>query len=402
MMRWAKRALRLVLAATCASQALGQGGARAESKQPFEIVRSIQSIQDQIVLGNASARAKLPKVIEQLAERLQAVDQEVWRDTRNARAAVIYTLSGGPPRVIRKVIEVGLSPAPDLDLMRGTLAYVEGREAEARKILLQIDATALPPLLGGHVAMIQSALVAKADPGEAIRLLDQARVMAAGTLVEEAALRRELVLAQESAGIDKFAALSSEYIWRFPNSVYFESFRQRFASATVHFGLASEPGQFAKLENLAGKLEPASQLKLYLQIAQKGIIGGKADAARLAAGKAVQLSGDGSAERARAALYEAAALILTGQFEAGTSELATVDAARLPGQDAELKEAVAALAMSIREDPGKAHGQPAPEFAEHGVSPEGESGTSASASGLIDLARQKLDQIDEVLERKGF
>jgi hypothetical protein len=100
------------------------------------------------------------------------------------------------------------------------------------------------------VAMIQSALVAKEDPGEAIRLLDQARVLAPGTLVEETALRRELVLADEIADIDKFTFLSSEYIWRFPSSAYFESFRQRFVASTIHFGLTIKPTQFAALEEL--------------------------------------------------------------------------------------------------------------------------------------------------------
>lgn len=82
-----------------------------------------QAIQDQIVRGSASARAKLPKLIELISERLLAVAQDVWRDPRNARAAVIYTLSGGQARVIRKVIEFGLSPEPELALMHGALAY---------------------------------------------------------------------------------------------------------------------------------------------------------------------------------------------------------------------------------------------------------------------------------------
>lgn len=400
MIGWAKPALGLAVAAW-ASQAFGQEGAQPESKQPFEVVRSIQAIQDQIVLGSVSARAKLPKLIEQLSERLLAADREVWRDTRNARAAVIFTLSGGQSRVVRRVIETGLSPEPDLELMRGTLAYVEGREAEAKRILSRIDAKTLTPVPGGHVAMIQSALVAKDNPGEAVRLLDQARILAPGTLVEEAALRRELVLTDEIADIDKFTGLSSQYIRRFPNSVYFESFRQRFASSVVHLGMASEPAQFAKLEKLVGELDSASQLKLYLQIAQKGLIDGKTGAARFAAGKAVQLSEDGNVERVRSKLYEAAALILTDQFETGISELDAVDGSRLPKQDVELKGAVAALAKFIGNDPGKPQGPVAAQPNEHGVSPTGDLGVSASASALIDLVQEKLGQADEVLERKA-
>jgi chemotaxis protein MotC len=101
-------------------------------------------------------------------------------------------------------------------------------------------------------------LVAKDDPHEAMQLLDKAGVMLPGTVVEEAALRRGLVLAQEVHGIDKFAALSSEYVWRFPNSEYFESFRQQFALASIHFSLTANSDDWAKIEKLISKLEPAS------------------------------------------------------------------------------------------------------------------------------------------------
>jgi chemotaxis protein MotC len=401
MTRWRKPALSFVFAAIAVSQAFGEDAARIEAKQPFEIIRSIQAIQDQIVRGNASARAKLPRLIEQISERLLAADRETWRDPRNARAAVIYTLSGGQARVIRKVIEFGVSPGPELDLMRGSLAYVEGHEADAKKILAGIDAKALPSTVAGHVAMIQSALMAKEDPLQAMRLLDQARVLAPGTLVEETALRRELVLADQISDIEKFTYLTSEYIWRFPNSAYFESFRQRFISSAIHFALTAKPGEFAALEELVGQADSAGQLALYLQMAQRGIVEGKPSTARFAAGKAVLLSEDGRAERERAKLYESAALILTDQFEKGVAELETVDTSRLAKQDIELKGAITSLAKMIGNGTANSQTAEAPGRDEYRVSPSGEFSTVAAASELIDLVQRKLGQADEVLEGGG-
>jgi chemotaxis protein MotC len=185
MRQLASHALILAFCLGLASRASGQGAAPPEAKQLFEIVRSIQAIQDQVVLGNAGAKSRLPKVIMQLSERLLNANPEVWRDQKNARGALLYALSGGTAKVIRKVLDLGLSPAPDLELMRGTLAYLEGRHEEAKNSLSQINASALPPALGGHIAMIQSALIAKDDPREALRLLDKARVMLPGTLVKQ-------------------------------------------------------------------------------------------------------------------------------------------------------------------------------------------------------------------------
>lgn len=393
--------LALGLALVWASSAPGQTAAPPEAKQPFEIVRSIQAIQDQIVLGGANAKVRLPKVIAQLSERLLAANPEVWRDPKNAHAAVVYALSGGPAKVIRKVIDIGLSPAPDIELMRGTLAYTEGRHEEAKASLSHIDASTLAPALGGHIAMIQSALIAKDDPREALRLLDQARVLLPGTLVEEAALRRALILAEEITDIDRFAALSSEYVWRFPNSEYFGSFRQQFDSASIHFGLAADSSGAAKLEKLIGTLETASQLRLYLEIGYRGIVGGKARAALLAAGKAKQFSQPGTVEHERAVLYEAAALLLTGQFEAGVAELNVVDARPLPRQDVELKDATASLAKMIGDPSVTASGPAAPEAAETTMASPNALSASASASALLELVQQKLGQTDDVLETKS-
>lgn len=399
-MRGAKLTLCAAMAVIHAGHALGQSQVKPESKQPFEFIRSIQAIQDQMVLGNASAKEKLPKMMEVISERLLATDREAWRTTKNAQAAVIFTLSGGKSKVLRKALESGQSPDQDLELMRGALAYVEGRDADAKKILLPIDAKTLASGVGGHIAIIQSALVAKDDPSAAMGLLDQARILAPGTLVEEAALRRELVLAGELADFDKFAALSRQYIWRFSRSVYFDNFQQRFTTSIVKFCVASENAQFGRIEKLMGELDSREQLRLYLQIAQKAVINGKVGSAHFAAEKAVQLSNDGSMEKARAKLYEAATLILTDQFEVGQGELETIDSSLLPKADLELKEAIASLARLIRNGPDTTPAVSTSEQNDQAAFPPDELGGSASVSALIDFAQRKLGQTDELLERR--
>ena len=394
-------ALGMVACLGLATHAWGQGAASQEVKQPFEIVRSVQAIQDQIVLGNAGAKSRLPRVIAQLSERLLAANPEVWRDAKNARAAIVYALSGGPAKVVRRVLDLGTSPGPDLELMRGVLAYLEGRHEEAKKILSQVDTSALPPALGGNIAIIQSVLIAKDDPREAMRLLDKARVMLPGTVVEEAALRRALVLAKQMSDIDKFAYLSSEYIWRFPKSEYFENFRQQFAAAVIHFSLAEPPGASFQTEKLIAKLESSSQLALYLQIGYLATIAGKAGTALSAAVKAKQLSGDGTSERARAGVYDAAALLLTGHFEAAIQELDSVDDRQLPRSDLELKEATSSLAKMIGESAANVSDRIAPEAAQAANVSANASGASASVSMLIAQVQIKLAQADQLLQRKS-
>lgn len=397
--------LTLALAVICgyAGKAGGQEQTQIQlqprSKQPFELVRSIEAIQDQVVLGNAAAQINLPKLIGQIAGRLLAADSAVWRDAKNARAAVVYTLSGGQPRVIRKILEFGGSPELETNLMKGTLAYVEGREAKAKQILLPIDAKTLAAAVGGHIAMIQAALVLPDDPSKAMRLLDQARLLSPGTLVEEAALRREIFLAGKMADLDQFSYLSSQYIRRFPHSVYADNFRRGFSESIMNFGLKSEASQFTKLKTLLNEMSATDQLELYLKIAQSGVVNGKIGLARLAAEQAVRLSKDGSIESARSRLYEAAALILTGSPETGVAELESVDATRLPKRDAELKEAVAAMAKQIRNDADESLSLNEPEPVQDAARPRPDAGANAATAALIFSAEAALKQADALLQR---
>lgn len=376
-------------------------GSEPGGRQPFEIIRSMQAIQDQVVLGSAEAHAKLPKLIGRIAERLLGADPAVWRDAKNARAAVVYVLSGGRPRVVKKILEFGVSPEQETILMEGALAYVEGREAKAKHILSPIDARGLASPVGGHIAMVQSALIAKEDPAKAIQLLDQARILAPGTLVEEAALRRAIFLSDETKDFERFAALSSQYIRRFPKSVYADNFRKRFSDFVTHFGATSEAAEFVRLEKLLSEVDSENRLRLYLKIAQSGLLNGKIGAARLAAERAAGLSKEGSVEAARSMLYGAAALVLTNSLERGVGQLESLDASKLARRDAELKEAVVAIANQIRKDPEDSQSSTGGEPTRQAAILRRESEGVASASQLIESTESALDLTEAILKRSA-
>jgi chemotaxis protein MotC len=136
-----------------------------------------------------------------------------------------------------------------------------------------------------------------------------------------------------------------------------------------------------------------------LQIARRAVIDGKMDAARFAAAKATGLSGEGTIERARSMLYEAAALILTDQFQPGLAKLESIDQGALPKHDYELREAIAAVAARIGELPRKVGANDAGEPETRRSTLPAAANASASASALIGLVEQRLSLADEVLER---
>lgn len=319
---------------------------------PFEMVRALQTLQAQIAGGNAAAVAAQRELLSVMEKTFLAADTAVWRDGRNARAAVTYTLSGGSPRLMRSLLALDPPIAIDADLATGALAYIENREDEARKRLLPLDARSLPMSLGGQVALVQAGLIAREDLPRAIRLLDDARLLMPGTLVEEAALRREVFLVAQTGNLDRFEFLSQHYLRRFGTSIYAEDFRQRFATAIARLGIADGDDRFPRLEAILKSSDPENQRALFLQLAQAAVVHGKLGTARSAAADAAALAPLGGSDAMRAGLYDSAASILPGKdIGEVRKRLAGLNRRQLGRRDVDLLDAAIAVAAAVGEVP---------------------------------------------------
>jgi chemotaxis protein MotC len=374
----------------------------AKTLQPFELVRSLESLQDQIVLGKADAQAKLPKLLAQTAAMI-AAEQKAWEDPRNLRAVITYAASGGQARVVRVVSGLGVARGDMKSLLDGVLAYVEGADDKAKEILLPIEAKTLPAPLAGHLALIQSNLVAVENPSKARNLLSLARVLAPGTLVEEAALRKEIFLADQSDDLDSFTNLSGQYIRRFDKSAYAENFRQRFRAAIMHFALTSDRARFSKLETVLALLEPEEAVRLLLATARSGLLTGKVEQARYAVEKAMASAQKESAEASRATLYATAIHVLAGDIDTGLAHLRSLEVGKLEKADVDLAHAVQNIAANIRALPaheGPIGAEPRP--SEAGPADSRENRASAAAAEVIRRAEAQLNDVGALLGRRGF
>ena len=401
-----------ILAGLFVSVALvGSGFAR--TRTPYEIVRSIQALHDQMTQGNRAAQAAMPNVLRKLAGGLVAAPRSAWRDPRNARAVVVYILSGGQIRVAQTALESGNCMPLEKRLIEGALAYLEGAKAKAKSLLGNVDPRSLDPAVGSHIALAQAALIAADNPVKAMSILDIARVLAPGTLVEDAALRREVFLAQKTANFKKFVALSGQYLRRFQHSVYADSFRRSFAKAITHMALLGAAGQRAQVMELANKLNVHEQLPLYLRIAQSAIVDGNVEVAKWASEQAALRAPRDSLEAHRAILYHGAASVLTTDYDSGLAELKGLKAKHLPHTDVLLQNAAIGVAQEIRVWPQSeqqadiAAGQqmteqavklPAPPTDPAKALPAALAATISSSDITIAQAQQMLAQSSAILE----
>jgi chemotaxis protein MotC len=328
------------------------GGAQADDKpsslrEPYHLVRSLQALQDQIGRGNIEAHNAQPALLKRLGEEFQAADISVWKDPRNSRAVLTFLLSGGAPEVVvalraRKVLDI------DDAILDGALAYVQGRPEEAKARLGTISARSFPPALGAEIAMVQSALLAQSDFKAAIERLDEVRLLMPGTLVEEAALRREIFLVGQVDDFDKFESLALQYFRRYRHSVYAGNFRQRFALAVARFSFVQQPDRFPRLVAIIDNLDQPSQRGLYLLVARTSLLRGKVEMTDLAARRIAALAEEGSDDRLRADLYRAAARVVTNANPEAIRDLQQIDVTKLAERDAELLAAALAMGRNVR------------------------------------------------------
>lgn len=320
--------------------------AEALSGEPFELVRALQAVQDGIANGDTAAHASHIALIRQIGEKFLAADASVWSNPQNGQAVVIYLLSGGAPQIVRKLPRDKINV--DARLFDGALAYVEGRQDEARDLLKDVKPRTISSGMGGQVALVQGALFARSEASLAIERLDDARLLLPGTLVEEAALRREILLVGQAEDFDKFEFLTLAYIRHYRNSVYAGDFWQRFSTGLTQSGLALDDRRFARIAALLEQVERASRLKLYLVIARGALVRGKLTVTRLAGERALTLSADATPDRERAHFYRGASRVLTDEYDGGFAELKGLDRAKLAERDILLLNATLQLALDVR------------------------------------------------------
>jgi chemotaxis protein MotC len=196
---WALAALALVVPAA----------AFADSANLADLVDKLRRIQLQIAQGDRGAYAVELNLLKTMGVAIAAARPETWKDRRQADSLVIYILSGGSLVAVAPLLKGDALAEPVRTLARGALAYVTNHEADAMSLLSKADLNALDARVAGEVAFARSVLETKRDAKAAVELLDGARLLAPGGLVEEAALRREIALLAEAKDVGRAAMLTS-------------------------------------------------------------------------------------------------------------------------------------------------------------------------------------------------
>ena len=375
--------------------------ARRVDAQPYELVRTLQSVQERIAEGAQPALKLQAKLLSHIAHKFLAMPARVWKSPRNGRAAVLFVLSGGRPAAVRGLVERGLLAPPYDQLLKGALAFTGGDREEALEQLGNVDVFELPAAMGGHVALIKSALLRNNDAKRALEEIDRALLLMPATLVEESAIRRGAELAGDDGNRELFVDYSAQYLRRYKASLYRSDFQRKFAHLAVQLEVAEAPEGAQLLDDLLGYLDEEERRRLYLEVSRLALVKGSGQLARFSAGRASELSPGGSLAGLRAQAYRAAAGVVSDDHEKALETLRGLNVKDLPAVDRALVEAALALAEEVTRMPVPANAAADRPQVHEGEAGADDGGTQSvpAESQVIARAEKLFAGVDQLIER---
>jgi chemotaxis protein MotC len=342
------------LAAHCLAASAGAVLADdATELAPYQMVRSLQLVQDRIANGDQAALPMQRKLLEMIDERFRETDSEDFVDERNYQALLVYAMSGGNPATIDRLLARLHLNETNRALGSGIVAYLKGDISAARAALDPVDPLKLPPDLGAFFALVKGSISGPEDPAAALRMFDEARLLSPGTLVEEAALRRSIALDARSGNAAHFLRVSDLYVRRFLLSPYASQFADAFVAAvvTLHGGIDLD-----QVDQVIAGMDPERQKVIYLRLARRSAIDGISDLSAYASGRAdaIRIDGADPASDPRALLYSSLAILTSDTVDQVLPKLKAIDPSRLSDSDRQLLAAAEAIAAEVTASPAPA------------------------------------------------
>lgn len=408
----APRHMAAVLASVASVLAASNVSAELAPLEPYQMVRSLQLVQDRIADGDHAAIPMQRKLIELIDERLRSTNSADYDDKRNYRALLIYAMSGGNPRTVEAIVR-GLSPeGEDAQLSAGILHYLRGNPGEATTSLKDVDPRNVASEVSAFLALVKGSIAANDDPEQSLVFLDLARVMGPGTLIEEAALRRSAALTISQRKPGEFLSISEQYVRRFLRSPY----ASQFADAFVE-GVAELQGSIDLdvVADIIGAMSLEQGKVIYLRLARRAAIDQQSELLVFARHGLEKMAAEvGSESDPRAILYSTVAAVTTDDVDAVRARLEAIDRRRLSAGDRMLLDAALRIVDEVTSMPAVATHEPMvnePAASEHGSTESGSRArtadarraddTSAQNAAFVGDVRKQLESIDQMLQETG-
>jgi chemotaxis protein MotC len=366
--------------------AIGVGRAsETEELAPFKMIRSLQYVQDSVVLGDHSAIEMQRFILGEIGERLRAADPAVFRDPRNVDAALVHVMSGGNPEILDYLTDRDVEGNFDSRVTDALRQYLRGKGPLIVENLSKAAPEYKNSRIGPYLFLILGNATSQQDPLAAMRYYDWARLTAPGSIIEEAALRRSVSLAARAGDPDRGFRYALTYARRYLTSPYASQFADVFVELAVdHFDAAAAQ----KVSEILAFMDPPRRREVYLRAARRAAIAGNQPLARLASKRAEELAGgSGSQAQMLASFYEGLASVPSDDVFAAAQTITAIPEEKLSPRDRALRQAARAIVDAVVRPPqDESPAQASLAIPEEHVRNEGETEPEDTGSGMSPFA----------------
>lgn len=315
---------------------------------PYTMLRSMQFVQDSVVLGDHSAGEMQRYIMGTIDKRLRTVDSSVFEDPRNVDAALVYAMSGGNPATLDYLVARDVQGYFDNRVTDVLRKYLAGKGLLVSKALLDMRKEYANTGIGPYLALIAGNSLMATKPREALRMYDWARLTAPGTIIEESALRRSITVALNAGLTKEGLDYSNQYARRFLHSPYAGEFADLFVALAVNnvrlIGLD-------KIRDTVDIMEPDRRQAIYLRMSRQATIAGQMELAKLAAREAAKIKSPSVSKGILASFYGGLAEIPSDNIDKAAQGLELVPEALLSPKDRMLKAAAQAISEEVLKKP---------------------------------------------------
>ncbi|MGV2121766.1 chemotaxis protein MotC [Agrobacterium vitis] len=325
---------------------VGSAAASGDSDNlpPYLMLRSLQFVQDSVVRGDHSAADMQRFLLTRIDKRLRTAAPSDFEDPRNVDAALIYTMSGGNPATLDYLVARDVDGHFDNRVSDMLRKYLSGKGVLVASSLGEMVPLYQNGRVGPYIALVAGNVTLVKDPAAALKFFDIARLVAPGTIVEEAALRRSFQIAMDTGQNGRAMAYANRYARRFLYSPYASQFADLLVQLVVdHFSELDKNDILATLATM----DADRQREIYLRIARRATINGNQALASLASSQAQSLAGLPDKNDPQALLYGGAALISTTDVKNALNTISQLPKDQLSASDNALLEAARAVAQEI-------------------------------------------------------
>ncbi len=244
---------------------------------------ALHQVQENLAYGDPVAAATQAEILARLQLELGKPFSEESSDWD--KAAVGFALSGGDAAGSRGLLLKINKQSRFYKVGQAAQFYTSGDMGEAARRFAEIDPQSIAGGLAPYVMLALGTAMIDSDVDAARRSFEKVVLEAPGTLLEEVALRRLLVLGNEHNNKVNFNRAANLYLRRYLASPFAAQFIDSYAVGAVHFLTVDELSEWLKI---IVRLPSTNRHALMSTLLMQSAIGGRLDMVR-------QIASDGSA-----------------------------------------------------------------------------------------------------------